>query len=376
METIKMFFQKPFIRRLLILAVVGLFIYITRSMITLYLLTFIFIYLINAAQKFIYKHIRRFIHVKRSLIVILIYLVVIALLVLVICAYMPKVVRESIAVIATITNSVKSFLATANTNSPFLNYILNQVKNVDLEKYLENGGKYLVSILGNIGVLSFNIFLALILSMFFMFQKTNIYAFMAKFSTSKISFFYSEVKYFGIKFMNTFGKVLQTQILLSFINCILSMIVLWIMQIPNVLGLGVMMFLLGIIPVAGVFISLAPLSIIAFLKGGWNYVLAVLIMTIVLHFLGSYVLYPKLMSDKLKLPVFFTFLILIISAHYFGVWGMLVGTPVFVFLLDILDVKINDTNPKLPDPSLIKSKSIGGNAKSEIAAADKSGKIK
>jgi predicted PurR-regulated permease PerM len=176
--------------------------------------------------------------------------------------------------------------------------------------------------------------------------------------------------------MNTFGKVLQTQILLSFINCILSMIVLWIMQIPNVLGLGVMMFLLGIIPVAGVFISLAPLSIIAFLKGGWNYVLAVLIMTIVLHFLGSYVLYPKLMSDKLKLPVFFTFLILIISAHYFGVWGMLVGTPVFVFLLDILDVKINDTNPKLPDPSLIKSKSIGGNAKSEIAAADKSGKIK
>lgn len=376
METLKMFFQKPFVRRLLILAVVGFFLYITRSMITLYLLTFIFIYLINAAQKFIYKHIRRFIHVKRALIVVLIYLVVIAVFVLLICIYTPKIVRESIGVTATITNYFKTVIQNTNTGNPFLNAILTQVKNVDIEKYVENGGKYIVSIISNIGALSFNIFLAIVLSMFFMLQKSNIYSFMSKFSTSKFSFFYNEVKYFGVKFMNTFGKVLQTQILLSFINCILSMIVLSFMRIPNVLGLGVMMFLLGIIPVAGVFISLVPLSIIAFLTSGWHYVLGVLIMTIVLHFLGSYVLYPKLMSDKINLPVFFTFLILIISAHYFGVWGMLVGTPVFVFLLDIIDVKLNDSNPILKNPLLIKSNLIGGDAKSEIAAADKSDKQK
>ncbi len=365
MEEIKGFFQRPLVRRFLILAAVGLFIYFTRSMITLYLLTFIFIYLINAAQKFIYKHIRRFVHVKRSIIVVLIYLIIIALIVLIIWMYTPKIISESTSVVTTITNAVNRFLKMDTSGNPFIATIINQVKNIDLEKYIENDSKYVVAFIGNIGSLSFDVFLAIVLSMFFMLQKSNIYAFMNKFSSSKVSFIYNEVKYFGVKFTNTFGKVLQTQIMLSFINCILSVTVLWILGIPNVLGLGVMMFLFGIIPVAGVFISLVPLSLIAFLTGGWHYVLYVVIMTVVLHFIGSYVLYPKMMSDKIKLPVFFTFLILIISAHYFGVWGMLVGTPVFVFILDMLDVDINDTKPKLPNAAQLKAKLKAGGLKSE-----------
>ncbi|MFL6558003.1 MAG: AI-2E family transporter, partial [Bacillus sp. (in: firmicutes)] len=32
------------------------------------------------------------------------------------------------------------------------------------------------------------------------------------------------------------------------------------------------------------------------------------------------------------------FLVLIFSEHFFGVWGLIVGIPVFVFLLDVLEV--------------------------------------
>jgi len=38
---------------------------------------------------------------------------------------------------------------------------------------------------------------------------------MSKFKSSKISWLYNEVLYFGVKFANTFGKVLETQILIS-----------------------------------------------------------------------------------------------------------------------------------------------------------------
>jgi predicted PurR-regulated permease PerM len=192
--------------------------------------------------------------------------------------------------------------------------------------------------------------------MFFMIQKGRIHAFMNGFRTSKISWLYEELRYFGIKFTNTFGKVLQTQILISFINCLFSMVMLWIMRFPSILALGVMIFLLGIVPVAGVFISLVPLSIIAYSVGGWNYILYVLIMIAILHVLESYVLNPKLMSDKTNLPIFFTFLILTISGHFFGIWGMFVGIPVFVFLLDILDVKTPNIKLPLPTTAEIKAK--------------------
>jgi len=49
---------------------------------------------------------------------------------------------------------------------------------------------------------------------------------------------------------------------------------------------------------------------------------------------------PKLMSAKIELPIFFTFIILIVSEHFLGVWGLLVGIPLFMFLLDLLDVKL------------------------------------
>ena len=102
-----------------------------------------------------------------------------------------------------------------------------------------------------------------------------------------------------------------------------------------------MVFILSLIPVAGVIISLIPLSLIAFKIGGFTKVFYVLIVVGIIHAFESYFLNPKLMSAKTELPIFFTFVILIASEHFMGVWGLLVGIPLFMFVLDILDVKIH-----------------------------------
>jgi predicted PurR-regulated permease PerM len=356
MDTIIAFLKRPIVRRLLILTLIGFVLYLMRSMITLFLLTFIFIYLINAAQKFIYKHIHKYIPVNRSFIIVFIYCLVTALLVLLLWIYIPQIVTQTVGLSTLITNSVTVMMGEKPTGNAILDGIKSQLSNIDIKSYAENGGKFLVSLIGNIGSISMDLFLSIILSLFFMLQKSRIFAFIRGFRTSKLSWLYEEVKYFGVKFTNTFGKVLQTQILISFINCILSVIMLWILQFPSVLGLGVMIFLLGIVPVAGVFISLVPLSIIAFSTSGLKGVVYVLVMIAILHAVESYILNPKLMSEKTNLPVFFTFLILTVSSHFFGVWGLLVGIPVFVFLLDALDVKIVDLKKAIPTPSQIKSK--------------------
>ena len=62
-------------------------------------------------------------------------------------------------------------------------------------------------------------------------------------------------------------------------------------------------------------------------------------MLCVVHALEAYVLNPKLMSSRTELPIFYTFVVLYVSEHLFGMWGLIVGIPVFTFLLDILGVK-------------------------------------
>lgn len=99
-----------------------------------------------------------------------------------------------------------------------------------------------------------------------------------------------------------------------------------------------MVFLLGLIPVAGVVISLVPLSIIAYTLGGGMYVLYIVLVIVIIHAIEAYFLNPKLMSAKTELPIFFTFIVLIFSEHYIGIWGLIIGIPIFVFILDILEV--------------------------------------
>lgn len=67
-------------------------------------------------------------------------------------------------------------------------------------------------------------------------------------------------------------------------------------------------------------------------------------MIIVLHALESYFLNPKLMSSKTELPVFYTFVILLLSEYFMGVWGLIIGIPIFIFFLDVCDVDLVDAH--------------------------------
>lgn len=101
-----------------------------------------------------------------------------------------------------------------------------------------------------------------------------------------------------------------------------------------------MVFFLGLIPVAGVLISLIPLVIIAFATGGLIRLLEVLLLVVLIHLFESYFLHPRLMANATNLPIFVTFITLIVSEQLFGVWGLIVGVPLVAFLLQVFDVRL------------------------------------
>ncbi len=339
MTTIKSIFTKQMPRRILILLAFGVGIYLLRGMANMFLLTFIFAYLGYTAQDFVFRRAKNLNSRLLKAIIITVYLAIVTLAVYVLYLYIPKIISE----VNTIIQQAIFFLNGTYENDT-LNYILSLLKEFKISTYITNNYEGLIKSITNIGKWGIEIFMALILSLFFILEKNRIVKFTSNFQNSKVRIVYDEMAFFGRKFLQSFGKVIQTQITISFVNTILSMIMLYVLDFPQVLGLGAMIFVLGLVPVAGVVISLIPLSIIAFTIGGFKMIIYVLILIAILHALESYILNPKLMSQKTKLPVFYTFVVLIVSEYLLGIWGLIIGIPIFIFILDVLEVKNFDVS--------------------------------
>lgn len=335
MEYLKQLLKSESFKKITLLVVIGLALFLMKDMIDLILLTFLFSYLFYNIQNYIFNLAKKVIYIERNIITVGVYIIFLLALFLVFYKYIPVIIKQLISIYYQIIDfNFKSI------SDIFGGKIGSLISGFDIHGYVKSGGGYLFKTITDIGKWSINLFLALILSLFFILEKDKITKFAESFKDSKISGLYTYMYYFGHSFLNSFGKVMQAQITIAFVNSTLSIIMLSILGFPQILGLGVMIFVCGLVPVAGVIVSLIPLCIIAFTIGGFTKVLWILVMIAILHALESYILNPKLMSAKTKLPIFITFVVLIVSEHFMGVWGLLIGIPLFVFLLDILGIKI------------------------------------
>lgn len=323
------FFQRKGVKRVVIFALIAFILYLLRSMMNLILLTFIFTFLMDRLSGTITKKVP----INRKIIIVVQYVLIVGLLSLGIVKYLPIIIFEISQLIKQLTE-----FYTQPQDNVVINYIVTYIKEKQITNYLQQGVTFLLGYFSNISKFSLQLLLALILSLFYLLEKVRLIDFTKKFKDSKIASFYDEIEYFCKKFAATFGKVIEAQFIIAIVNTVLTTIALSLLGFPQLFGLAIMIFFLGLIPVAGVIISLIPLCFIAYSNGGPIQVLYIVIIVAVVHALEAYVLNPKLMSSKTNLPVFYTFIVLIFSEHFFGVWGLILGIPIFVFLLDVLDV--------------------------------------
>ena len=345
MDLVIQLIKRETTKKFLSFALLIVLIYAFRPLLNVFLLTFLFTYIVYTLQSSINRHIGKYFKLNEVVLTVILYVIVFVIISLAISIYIPKVILQCKDILAEFLKfDLDNFTTNVldNFNPRLREYIEPLIGEVDIQGVSKDGLNILSKAVTHIGKVSLNVLFALILSLFFMLEREKVKSFARKFKESKISWFYKYINQFGKSFVNSFGKVIQAQILIAATNSILSLIGLYFLKFPQLLGLGVMIFILSLIPVAGVIISLFPLSIIAFNIGGIKMIVYVLIMIAILHALESYVLNPKFMSDKTKLPIFFVFVILMISEHFLGVWGLIIGLPLFIFILDLLNVRYDE----------------------------------
>jgi predicted PurR-regulated permease PerM len=321
--------------RIVSIVVLALMLITIWYMLTIVLLTFVMGFVFFRLLRFVNRRGGRIVAEKipDGLILLALYLLFIAMLTMVSIRFAPILVSQ----ITDIAEIFRNFDIDGLSRSLDVR-LVEVLSHLDIEAYISEAGNLLLTWVTWFGGFSVNFVLALLLSFLLLLEKDKLRKFGETLEDSRISSLYAYFLNFGSNFARSFAKVMDVQVMIAFINCVLSTIALSIMGFPQVLGLGIMIFTFGLIPVAGVILSMIPLSVVAFNIGGFTKVLAVLIMIAVIHAIEAYVLNPRLMSSKTALPMSLVFIILLVAEHYMNVWGLLIGVPLFIFLLNIFEV--------------------------------------
>ncbi|MDD6864702.1 MAG: AI-2E family transporter [Lactobacillus sp.] len=320
------------LRRFVVLALLIWVLYLVRGMLSAILLTFIFTYIVVHWVRFV----QRWLPKLPSLLVVLVtYAVLVAAVYFAVTKYLPLLITQIIKMV----NSVLKFYQSQD-GSWLIKQLNHYISAKTVTAQVKHGINLAFSTLTSLTKMAVTFLMSFILSFFYTIELRQMYSFSRLFLTSDLfSWLFEDIYFFGKKFVNTFGVVLEAQFFIALCNTALTTICLMFMHMPQILALALMVFVFSLVPVAGVIISLIPLSMVGYSVGGIRDVIYIIIMIIAIHALESYVLNPKFMSSRTELPIFYTFVVLMVSEKLFGTWGLIVGVPIFTFLLDIMGVK-------------------------------------
>lgn len=325
------FLQNLVLRRWTVLFMLAGILFLFRSMMTILLLTFIFTYLIYRLVLLLHRKSR----LPIKLTSILTYSLIVFILYLVATNYVPIIIKQSVQLV----NSVADFYQRTDSNNELIEYVLNLLQTSEYIQKLQSGVLVVINYLYNFGELALTVLISFLLSFFFMIDNKKTVAFSRLFLQGRGAWFFEDVYYLGAKFTRAFGNVIETQLVIALVNTAITVFALAVMGFPQLLSLALMIFFLSLIPVAGVIISCIPLTFIAYSIGGFNDVIYILLIIVFVHALESYILNPRLMANKTEIPMFYTFILLYLSEHLFGLWGLIIGIPLFTFFLDLMNVK-------------------------------------
>jgi len=320
--------------RILLVAVLALVLITVWFMIDIVIITFILTFVFYHLHKYAVRGLSKLpFKVPDTIVLVLVYVAVIGLFIMFLVENVTIIIDQLSGIATTFFQfDFATFIAELDETFVGLASL------IDINGYIAQLGQLILTGLASLGTAIVNFIFALVMSFFFVLEKKKIVAIAHSMKSSRIALIYRYFALFAGSFSFTFGTVMKVQVLIATVNCVISIVYLSIAGFPYIFVLSIMIFFLGLIPVAGAIITFIPLTIVGFNIGGWEKVLEMFIMIMIFNIIEVYVLDPKLLSKGTALPVSLIFVVLIISQRYLGMWGMLIGVPFFIYVMNVLNI--------------------------------------
>lgn len=194
----------------------------------------------------------------------------------------------------------------------------------------------------NIGWFILKLILSLIFSFIFIIDRIKLKKYLFKINNSAFDFFYKEYAYILNLIKNAFWMIFKAQALIALTNAFLTAFWLFVLSVffwklfPFIITLTIIVFVCGLIPVLGTFLSSIPIFIVAYSYAGIPAILAILLIITLIHTIEAYYLNPKIVSKYIETPLFLTLMLLLIWEHLFWVIWFLITIPIYYIIIEFI----------------------------------------
>lgn len=191
-----------------------------------------------------------------------------------------------------------------------------------------------ISIGGNL----FNIFISIILSIYFIFSYEYFIRFLNKiyyviFRQSKLG---KSIRNMLQIINETFSAYVRGQLIEAFIVAVLSAIVLYIIDVDYAIIIGIISGICNLIPYVGPLVGTILAGIVALLGGDiFTCIWAVVGMQVVQQVDGN-IICPRVVGNIVGLPAAFVIIAILVGGNYAGLLGMLIAVPIAASLKTII----------------------------------------
>lgn len=290
----------------------------------------------------------------RTLGVFTVYFIVFLVIILLITFILPIILDS----VTDLINAIPGYYETAVNelshvsedsfwHSDIVNQIIQSIKELDIKQYLQFNKiiEYISNAISAVFSIV-DIFIAIIVSVYILLQRTEIMQFLKRLATAIFpqKTYHHLGKYFDDS--NTiFFKFIASQFADAVIVGILVSIALSMMGVKYGFVLGFFIGLFNMIPYFGAIIAVGISAIITLITGGLTQTIWMLIVVIILQQIDANIINPKIVGKSLKISPLLVIFSVTVGGAFFGVLGMFVAVPVIavvkILVEDYIEYKIN-----------------------------------
>lgn len=319
------------------------------SILSPFIIGFIFAYLLNGAQKrleLLFQNIKlSFIkNHSRGISVLVLYLIIFYLFFLALNYVIPLMIDNIVDLLGLLPqfyDYLMGIIAKLESEGVFesLNleeFLQSLTSDYSPENLLQQWSQALTSlgaITRGLSSFVFNGFLALIISIYTLVFKDSILSFIDKLGKKTLSDKIYQNSKIWLQTTNTiFYKFISSQFLDACIIDVFATIILYLLNVPFALTLGILLGICNMIPYFGSIFASVVTTIITFFSADLQLAITVLISLLILQQIDGNVIGPRIMSGALNLNPIIIIISITVGGAYFGVLGMFLAVPIAAIL--------------------------------------------
>ena len=352
------------------------------SILTPFLIGFLFAYILNFPYKFFYTKVfgflknkkKFFANMRKPLSIICTYTSVVAILGILLAILIPQIGDNIVSLADKVPdyfNSVydglsnaadwlnKTFAASIDIDASFAQLGNEIVKNLNGMAIANISKNVLIDTLlpmiSNTTAGIYNFAMGIVISVYFLSAKEMLCMQVKKLAVAFIPIKFLPKLYEIVDITDTkCGRFLVGDILDAAFIGVLTFITMSIFQLPYAALIAVIIGVTNIIPFFGPFIGAIPSAFILFLENPWDMIIFIAIVFVIQQLDGN-LIKPKIIGSQVGLSSFWVLFSVIVGGSLFGMVGFVLGTPIYAVIYTLIGKRVRnaiDNKGKLAQEAL------------------------